>query len=55
MEDKILAFEKKMTINTPWLNGSGYLKRDKNGRLAAKAVKVPMTNRGEPIKEPLDW
>jgi len=55
MEDKINAFEKKMTINTPWLNGSGYLKRDKKGRLAAKPVPVPLTNRGEAIKEPLEW
>jgi len=55
MEDKIKAFEKKMSIETPWLDGSGYLKRDKSGRLAAKAVKVPKTNRGEEIKEPLEW
>jgi len=55
MEDKIAAFEKKMSQNTPWLDGSGYLKRDKSGRLAAKAVPVPKTNRGVEKKEPLDW
>ena len=55
MEEKILAFEKKMTAQTPWLDGSGYLKRGKNGRLAVKAVPVKKTNRGEEIKEPLDW
>ena len=58
MEDKILAFEKKMTQNTPWLNGSGYLKRDKNGKLGklvVNPIKVPTTNRGEVLKEPLDW
>jgi len=55
MEDKIQAFEKKMTQNTPWLDGSGYLKRGKNGRLAAKAVPLPKTNRGEEVKEPLEW
>jgi 3-isopropylmalate dehydratase len=55
MEDKIKAFEKKMTQQTPWLDGSGYLKRDKSGRLAAKAVPVPKTNRGEEVKEPLEW
>lgn len=55
MEEKISAFEKKMTQNTPWLDGSGYLKRGKNGRLAAKAVPVPITNRGAEKKEPLDW
>ncbi|KAL3417297.1 3-isopropylmalate dehydratase [Phlyctema vagabunda] len=55
MEDKILSFEKKMSRETPWLDGSGYLKRGKDGRLAAKAKPVPITNRGEEIKEPLDW
>ncbi|TAQ84406.1 hypothetical protein B7494_g7276 [Chlorociboria aeruginascens] len=55
MEDKINAFEKKMTERTPWLNGSGYLKRGKDGRLAAKAIPVPKTNKGEEVKEPLDW
>ena len=55
MEDKINAFEKKMTQNTPWLDGSGYLKRGKSGKLAAKAVPVPKTNRGEEVKEPLEW
>jgi 3-isopropylmalate dehydratase len=55
MEDKILAFEKKMTQQTPWLDGSGYLKRGKNGSLAIKAAPVPKTNRGEEIKEPLEW
>lgn len=55
MEDKINAFEKKMTQKTPWLNGSGYLKRGKDGRLAVKAAPVPKTNRGEEIKEPLEW
>jgi 3-isopropylmalate dehydratase len=45
-----------MTENTPWLDGTGYLKRPgKSGRLAAKAVPVPKTNRGEEKKEPLEW
>ncbi|KAB5571943.1 putative 3-isopropylmalate dehydratase [Coniochaeta sp. 2T2.1] len=55
MEDKIAEFEKKMSRETPWLDGSGYLKRGKNGRLAVKAVPVPTTNRGEEKKEPLEW
>ncbi|TVY78287.1 3-isopropylmalate dehydratase [Lachnellula suecica] len=55
MEDKIQGFEKKMTSNTPWLDGRAYLKRGKNGKLAVKAVPVPKTNRGEEIKEPLEW
>ncbi|PBP24113.1 3-isopropylmalate dehydratase [Diplocarpon rosae] len=55
MEDKINAFERKMSRETPWLDGTGYLKRGRDGRLKAKAVPVKKTNRGEEIKEPLDW
>ncbi|EDN93921.1 hypothetical protein SS1G_09788 [Sclerotinia sclerotiorum 1980 UF-70] len=55
MEDRSPPFEKKMTKETPWLDGSGYLKRGKNGKLAVKPAPVPKTNRGEEIKEPLDW
>lgn len=56
MEDKISEFEKKMTRETPWLDGSSYLKRKgQGGKLAAKAVPVPTTNRGETKKEPLEW
>lgn len=56
MEDKIAAFEKQMTEVTPWLNGTAYLRRKgQGGKLAAKAVPVPSTNRGEEKKEPLEW
>ncbi|KAK7734965.1 3-isopropylmalate dehydratase [Cytospora paraplurivora] len=55
LDEKITEFEKKMTLETPWLDGTAYLKRGKNGRLAAKAVPVPKTNRGEELKEPLEW
>jgi len=55
MEDKILGFERKMSVNTPWLDGRGYLKMGEGGRLAAKAVLVTKTNRGEVVKEPLEW
>ncbi|KAF5721508.1 3-isopropylmalate dehydratase [Fusarium mundagurra] len=55
-EDKIAEFERRMTQNTPWLDGTGYLKRPgQGGKLAAKAVPVPKTNRGEEKKEPLEW
>lgn len=55
-EDKIAAFEKRMTELTPWLDGKSYLKRKgQGGKLAAKAVPVPKTNRGEEKKEPLEW
>lgn len=52
-EDKILAFEKRRTQNTPWLDGSGYLKR--KGPVMVEAAPVPKTNRGEVVTEPLDW
>ncbi|RKF80450.1 3-isopropylmalate dehydratase [Golovinomyces cichoracearum] len=55
MVDKISTYEKNATIKMPWLDGSGYLKRGSGGMLAVKAVKVPKTNRGEEIKEPLEW
>lgn len=56
MEDKIAEFEKKMTEVTPWLDGKSYLRRKgQGGKLAAKAVPVPTTNRGEEKKEPLEW
>ena len=56
LEDKIAEFEKKMTRETPWLDGTAYLKRKgQGGKLAAKAVPVPKTNRGETKTEPLEW
>ncbi|KAJ9149012.1 3-isopropylmalate dehydratase [Pleurostoma richardsiae] len=56
MEDKIADFERKMTRETPWLDGRAYLKRrGQGGKLAAKAVPVPATNRGQEKKEPLEW
>ncbi len=56
LEDKIADFEGQMTQKTPWLDGTAYLKRKgQGGKLAAKAVPVPKTNRGEEKKEPLEW
>jgi 3-isopropylmalate dehydratase len=56
MEDKIAEFEKQMTEKTPWLDGTAYMKRKgQGGKLAAKAVPVPKTNRGEEKTEPLEW
>ncbi|KAH6631590.1 aconitase family-domain-containing protein [Chaetomium tenue] len=56
MEDKIAEFESKMTRETPWLDGSGYLKRKgAGGKLAVKAAPVPKTNRGDVKTEPLEW
>ena len=56
MEDKIKKFEGRRTMDTPWLDGSGYLKREKRERpVKVEAAPVPKTNRGEPIQEPLEW
>lgn len=56
MEDKIRMFEDRRSIDTPWLDGSGYLKRgNRNGPVKVEAAPVPKTNRGEPLEEPLDW
>lgn len=56
LDEKIAEFERKMSRETPWLDGSGYLKRKgMGGKLAVKAAPVPKTNRGEEKKEPLEW
>ncbi|KAI1379288.1 aconitase family-domain-containing protein [Hypoxylon crocopeplum] len=56
LEDKIVEYEKKASANTPWVDGTAYLKRKgKGGRLAAKPVPVPTTNRGQELKDPIDW
>ncbi|MCJ1439892.1 MAG: 3-isopropylmalate dehydratase [Stictis urceolatum] len=53
MEGKIREFERRRTQDTPWLDGSGYLKR--RGPVMVKAMPVPKTNRGEVKNEPLEW
>ena len=56
MEEKIRKFEDRRTMDTPWLDGSGYLKRgNRGGPVKVEAMPVPKTNRGEQIDEPLDW
>ena len=54
-DDKITRFEARRTEETPWLDGSGYLKRDRKGAVKVEAAPVPKTNRGEEKAEPLDW
>ena len=56
VENKIKDFETRRSLETPWLDGSGYLKRGKDGRVVgAQAAPVPKTNRGEVKSEPLEW
>ncbi|KAF2805591.1 3-isopropylmalate dehydratase [Mytilinidion resinicola] len=54
-EEKILKFEGKRTREWPWLDGSGYLAKHGRGPVKVEAVPVPKTNRGEVLKEPLEW
>lgn len=55
MEDPIGKFESRRTMNTPCLNGSGYLKRgNTSGSVKLEAVPVPKGNRAEEIDEPLE-
>ncbi|KAL8670760.1 MAG: hypothetical protein Q9168_004721 [Polycauliona sp. 1 TL-2023] len=56
MGDKIKRFENGRSLETPWLDGSGYLKKEnRKGPTRVEAAPVPKTNRGEQIDEPLDW
>ena len=56
MENKIREFETRRSSETPWLDGSGYLKRgNRGGPVNAEAAPIPKTNRGEQIDEPLEW
>lgn len=56
MEDKIRRFEEIRSLETPWLDGMGYLKRGpRKGPVEVEALPVPKTNRGEVKDEPLDW
>ena len=56
MEDKIKKFERARTIDTPWLDGSGYLKKgNRREPVKVEAAPVPKTNRGKTISEPLQW
>jgi len=55
VDDKIGKFEERRTRDTPWLDGSGYLKGKWKGAKMVEAVPVPKTNRGEEKTEPLEW
>ena len=55
MNDKIKKFEGIRTKETPWLDGSGYLSRNRTGPVKVEAAPVPKTNRGEEKTEPLEW
>ena len=55
LEGHIKRYEDRRTRDTPWLDGSGYLKRrSKAGPTKVEAAPVPKTNRGEE-KDVTDW
>jgi len=54
MEDKIRKFEAKRTMDTPWLDGSGYLKKPRKGPVKVEALPAP-TNREVDKTEPWEW
>ncbi|KAL9131548.1 MAG: hypothetical protein Q9217_000562 [Psora testacea] len=56
MESKIKKFECRRTAETPWLNGSGYLKRgERVGPTNIEAAPALKINRGQDINQPLEW
>lgn len=58
MDELIGKFEERRTLDTPWLDGSGYLKKWRKGNTGAtkvEAAPVPKTNRGEVKENPNDW
>ena len=50
-ESGIRKFEIKRSLDTPWLDGSGYLRRGNK----IQAAPIPKTNRGDFKNEPLEW
>ena len=54
-DKEIAAFESKRTRDTPWLDGSGYLKKWRKGPVMVQAAEVPKTNRGEVKTDPVEW
>jgi 3-isopropylmalate dehydratase len=54
-DSQIEKHETRRTREWPWLDGSGYLARHRKGPVKVEAVSVPKTNRGEELKEPLEW
>lgn len=59
MDEKISKFEERRTLDTPWLDGSGYLARwrqaGQKGPVKVEAAPVPKTNRGVELTDPTDW
>ena len=55
-EEEIGRFEERRSRAWPWLDGLGYLARERcGGVLGANAAPVPSTNRGMNLGDPLQW
>ena len=62
MSEQITKFEERRTMDTPWLDGSGYLRKWRKGGsgthggpMKVEAAPVPKTNRGEVKNNPVEW
>lgn len=63
MDEKITKFEDRRSLDTPWLDGSGYLAKWRKGGkknapgqpVKVEAAPVPKTNRGQELNDPNDW
>lgn len=56
MSDQIRRFEDRRTIDTPWLDGTGFMRRgQRTGPVKIESAPVPKTNRDHQIDEPLEW
>ena len=55
VEGKIGQFEERRSRDKSWLDGKGYLRRDRRGPVKVEAAPMPKTNRGEVLEEPLEW
>ena len=55
LDGAIRRFEQKRSVETPWLDGSGYLRKHRKGAVRVDAAPVPKTNRGDVKDEPLEW
>ncbi|RFU26790.1 hypothetical protein B7463_g9552, partial [Scytalidium lignicola] len=56
IEDKITRFEERRTIESPWLDRNGYLRKGVEGRaVKLSAVPIPDTIGGIDGSKPLEW
>jgi 3-isopropylmalate dehydratase len=53
---QITRYEQLRTRDYPWLDGTSFMRRGpRSGPVEVKAAPVPKTNRGEVLKDAVDW